>query len=192
MNLSTTEATSEKALRELKLRDQYLLEKARIIDDIGDLESIRLSLGLSQRKLCKLLLVDPSAWTRWIKTDAPPHIYQALNWLVQLRKTNPDAMLSQSLDSKVDLVQIIVKKKTESLEREVLDLKEKLNILAGIQTHSQEIVSDVDVYELKAKMAMLLELSTPPKRKRKVAKKKKVKAKKKVRKKKTARKKRRR
>lgn len=56
---------------------------------IGDLEFVRTSLGLSQRKICQLLMVDPSAWTRWQKSDAPPHIYRSLQWYLALKDKIP-------------------------------------------------------------------------------------------------------
>lgn len=57
----------------------------------GDLEVIRHRLGLSRRKIAQILLVDPSAWTRWTKTgeDAPPHIYRALEWFLLLQDKYP-------------------------------------------------------------------------------------------------------
>lgn len=58
---------------------------------IGNLEKIRQDLGLSQRKISQLLLVDPSAWTRWVKSneEAPPHIYRALQWYMTLQEKIP-------------------------------------------------------------------------------------------------------
>lgn len=59
---------------------------------IGGLEEIRGKLGLSQRKICQLLMVDPSAWTRWTKSgvdQAPPHIYRALQWYMSLQEKIP-------------------------------------------------------------------------------------------------------
>lgn len=58
---------------------------------VGDLEKIRLDLGLSQRKISQLLLVDPSAWTRWTKNgeSAPPHIYRALQWYMTIKEKIP-------------------------------------------------------------------------------------------------------
>jgi hypothetical protein len=58
---------------------------------IGTLEEIRLKLGLSRRKICQLLLIDPSAWTRWTKNgeDAPPHIYRALEWYLLTEEKHP-------------------------------------------------------------------------------------------------------
>jgi hypothetical protein len=58
---------------------------------IGSLEDVRFRLGLSRRKMCQLLLVDPSAWTRWTKpgSDAPPHIYRALEWYLLLTEKFP-------------------------------------------------------------------------------------------------------
>jgi transcriptional regulator with XRE-family HTH domain len=61
----------------------------------GGLENIRLKLGFSRRKICQLLMVDPSAWTRWMKDEdsIPPHVYRSLEWYLALHEkvlTNPD------------------------------------------------------------------------------------------------------
>lgn len=58
---------------------------------LGDLEKIRLNLGLSQRKMAQLLMVDPSAWTRWNREneEAPPHIWRALQWYMALNEKIP-------------------------------------------------------------------------------------------------------
>jgi len=57
----------------------------------GDLEQIRHRLGLSKRKISQILMVDPSAWTRWTRAgeDAPPHIYRALEWYLLLQAKYP-------------------------------------------------------------------------------------------------------
>lgn len=62
---------------------------------VGNLEEIRAKLGLSRRKICQLLLVDPSAWTRWTSPggEAPPHIYRALEWYMLLSEKDPRALL---------------------------------------------------------------------------------------------------
>lgn len=64
------------------LRIQYEAQVRVIRGQIGGLEQVREGLGLSQRKMAQLLLVDPSAWTRWTRAgeDAPPHIWRALQW----------------------------------------------------------------------------------------------------------------
>jgi hypothetical protein len=58
----------------------------------GELEVIRERLGLSRRKICQLLLVDPSAWTRWTQPggEAPPHIYRALDWYLAGMEKDPE------------------------------------------------------------------------------------------------------
>ncbi len=73
------------------LRLRYEAEALVIERKLGDLESIRDSLGLSQRKMAQLLLVDPSAWTRWTKggDEAPPHIYRMLQWYLALEEKYP-------------------------------------------------------------------------------------------------------
>jgi hypothetical protein len=41
--------------------------------------------------MAQLLLVDPSAWTRWTQTDqgAPPHVWRALAWYLALQDKYP-------------------------------------------------------------------------------------------------------
>lgn len=95
------------------LRMRYAAETKVFRDQHGGLENIREKLGFSRRKMCQLLLVDPSAWTRWMKDEAkvPPHIYRSLEWFLALNQkmlTQPDlaAMMNvryringQALDS---------------------------------------------------------------------------------------------
>lgn len=72
------------------LRMMYEAQAEVLKVQIGDLESIRSKLGLSQRKMAQLLLVDPSAWTRWNKTgQVPPHIYRSLQWYLALKEKIP-------------------------------------------------------------------------------------------------------
>lgn len=74
------------------LRMKYEAEVQSFIKREGSLEDIRRKLGLSKRKVCQLLLVDPSAWTRWVKgaSGAPPHIYRALEWYLLLQEKHPE------------------------------------------------------------------------------------------------------
>lgn len=79
---------SEKA--KTSLRINYEAQVEVIKKQIGDLEFVRAKLGLSARKMCQLLLVDPSAWTRWRKSnDAPPHIWRALQWYLTIQEKIP-------------------------------------------------------------------------------------------------------
>lgn len=73
------------------LRLKYEAETHVIERKLGDLEAIRGKLGLTQRKMAQLLLVDPSAWTRWTKggDEAPPHIYRMLQWYLALEEKYP-------------------------------------------------------------------------------------------------------
>jgi transcriptional regulator with XRE-family HTH domain len=72
-------------------RLRYEAEVELIRKKLGDLEAIRETLGLTQRKMAQLLLVDPSAWTRWTKggESAPPHIYRMLQWYLALQDKYP-------------------------------------------------------------------------------------------------------
>ena len=77
------------------LRIRYEAEVEVIRRKLGNLEDIRKTLGLSQRKISQLLFVDPSAWTRWTKSgagnkdSAPPHIYRMLQWYLALEDKYP-------------------------------------------------------------------------------------------------------
>jgi transcriptional regulator with XRE-family HTH domain len=73
------------------LRLKYEAETHVIERKLGSLEAIRSTLGLSQRKMAQLLLVDPSAWTRWTKGEdqAPPHIFRMLQWYLALQEKYP-------------------------------------------------------------------------------------------------------
>ena len=70
----------------------YASQVQKIKDRLGDLEGIRKNLSMSRRQICQILLVNPSAWTRWTKSPqgAPPHFYRALEWLIYIhsKKTN--------------------------------------------------------------------------------------------------------
>lgn len=79
------------------LRMKYEAEVQLIKHKWGSLEDIRKTLGLSQRKICQLLLVDPSAWSRWTRInengseeEAPPHIYRSLSWYLLLLDKSPE------------------------------------------------------------------------------------------------------
>jgi len=73
-------------------RMRYEAEVKFLKESNGELEAIRERLGLSRRKICQLLLVDPSAWTRWTAPDgeAPPHIYRALDWYLAGLEKDPE------------------------------------------------------------------------------------------------------
>ena len=69
---------------------KYSAEVSVIKSKLGDIEDIRNQLGISQRKISQLLMVDPSAWTRWVqgKTPTPAHIYRSLQWYMALIEKN--------------------------------------------------------------------------------------------------------
>lgn len=72
------------------LRMHYEAQAQVIRRQLGNLDEIRHKIGLSQRKICQLLLVDPSAWSRWVKSDSvPPHILRALQWYLIIQEKIP-------------------------------------------------------------------------------------------------------
>lgn len=132
------ENESNGAKARTSLRLQYEAQGVVIRGQLGGLTGIRRRLGLSQRKMCQLLLVDPSAWTRWLKDESrvPPHIWRSLQWYAALQDKIPG--LSPEYFLGRDLMQIearfsqlksgeiasIESKITEQIERHTQALKD--------------------------------------------------------------------
>lgn len=112
------------------LRIHYEAQVSVIQGQIGNLEKIRVSLGLSQRKMAQLLLVDPSAWTRWTKNEdsAPPHIWRALQWYLALREKIPGLTNEYFLAQNP---QVLHQKALKELELERAERIQNSNFLAS-------------------------------------------------------------
>ena len=139
------------------LRQRYEAEAKVIERRIGGLEKARESLGLSQRKMAQLLLVDPSAWTRWTQTEsgAPPHVWRALAWYLALQEKYPAldaAFWLQGVARSADGDRIsqnadeirAARLHTRSLEIKIQDLSREIAQLTQHVPANQEIVSVVD------------------------------------------------
>ena len=101
----------------------------------GGLEEIRQKLGYSRRKMCQLLMVDPSAWTRWMKDEGrvPAHVYRALEWFLAL---NQRAMTSPDLAA-IFTARYRVQSKSphfdsSSIQREISSLQQEVRRQKGI------------------------------------------------------------
>lgn len=135
------EASSTKPRARSSLRQRYEAEAKVIERRLGGLEEVRNTLGLSQRKMAQLLLVDPSAWTRWTQGEsAPPHIWRALAWYLALQDKYPAldaAFWLQGVARTADSDRIAQntdelraqKLHTKSLETRIQELKNEIEIL---------------------------------------------------------------
>jgi transcriptional regulator with XRE-family HTH domain len=134
-------AASAKPRARSSLRQRYEAEAKVIERRLGGLEEVRKTLGLSQRKMAQLLLVDPSAWTRWTQGESvPPHIWRALAWYLALQDKYPAldaAFWLQGVARTADSDRIAQnadeiraqKLHTRSLETRILELKNELELL---------------------------------------------------------------
>lgn len=97
----------------LRLKYEAQVEIAR--KQLGDLELIRMKLGLSARKICQLLLVDPSAWSRWTRDgqSAPPHVWRALQWYMMLQEKVPGLSPEYFLGRSTETAALHLKKEME-------------------------------------------------------------------------------
>lgn len=86
VNSSESFEPSREGRNKTSLRLKYEAETRVFRSKFGGLEDVRRRLNLSRRQMCQLLLVDPSAWTRWARDEerVPPHIYRALEWYLTL------------------------------------------------------------------------------------------------------------
>jgi hypothetical protein len=136
----------EKSRAKTSTRIFYEAQVEVIKKQLGSLEKIRHDLGLSQRKMGQLLLVDPSAWTRWNRKDeeAPPHIWRALQWYMAMNEKIP-GLTPQYFIGKDP--QVLHQKTLDLLEDEKhrrLNLESDLQVLKRSQIEVQEkLVRDV-------------------------------------------------
>lgn len=120
------------------LRMHYEAQVAVIQRQLGNLDEIRGNLGLSQRKMAQLLLVDPSSWTRWTKNgdEAPPHIWRALQWYMALRDKIPGLTPQYFISSNP---QVLHEKALKELD---LERKERLETMEDLSLQLQSILSE--------------------------------------------------
>lgn len=97
------------------LRLIYEAQTQVIQRQIGDLESVREKLGLNARKICQLLMVDPSAWNRWTRPghSAPPHIWRALQWYMIVQDKLPGLTPQFFIERVVTKVEKVTEKTVE-------------------------------------------------------------------------------
>ncbi|UYL08161.1 hypothetical protein B9G69_014005 [Bdellovibrio sp. SKB1291214] len=123
------EGSLESPRSKTSLRMHYEAQVSVLRRQMGDLESIRLGLGLSQRKMSQLLMVDPSSWTRWTKQgdEAPPHVWRALQWYSILNEKipglTPQYFMNQS-------PQVLHQKALQELESEKAERQAEMSLLS--------------------------------------------------------------
>lgn len=146
------------------LRIRYEAEVELIRKKLGDLESIRESLGLSRRKMCQLLMVDPSAWTRWTNgtTKVPPHIYRALQWYLAINEKYPGLGSAYWLSSLANKEKYELKpEQKDLLKKELLDEivgeidQGKIDIKVN-ENHPQVVIQADEVYQETHEMLQIL------------------------------------
>ena len=132
--------TGEGLRAKTSLRMHYDAQTVVIERQLEGLEGVRSKLGLSQRKMAQLLMVDPSAWTRWSRPGhrAPGVVWRALQWYMILNEKIPGLTPNYFLNSAPSAVRAETLKdlKKESEARELLEVKlSKLyDRLSGLET----------------------------------------------------------
>lgn len=110
---------------------------------LGSLEKIREDLGLSQRKMGQLLLVDPSALTRWNREneEAPPHIWRALQWYMALNEKIPGLTPQYFIGKDPQILHEKALRKIEEEKAQRMNLELDLEVLKRSQKEVQEKLS---------------------------------------------------
>lgn len=129
-------------------RMNYEAQVEVIRKQLGGLESVRAKLNLSQRKMAQLLMVDPSAWSRWVSEgdSAPPHIYRALQWYMTLQEQVPGLNAAYFLQKDTQSLKMELAKYTED---KLTDLEMTLRTasqgyIQGLQAHLEEMKHRTD------------------------------------------------
>lgn len=139
-------ALNKKSRIKTSNRLNYEAQVEVIKKQIGDIEVVRNKLNLSQRKMAQLLLVDPSAWSRWSTPgeSAPPHIYRALQWYMSIQEQIPGLNAAYFLQKDTD----VLKKELKSFT--VNQVQEIEKSIATLQARTTEIVhhSSKDILKL--------------------------------------------
>lgn len=129
----------------------YEAQVSVIKKQLGNLEKIRRDLGLSQRKICQLLLVDPSAWTRWNRDgeEAPPHIWRALQWYMTLQEKLPGLTPQYFIgkDPQILHEKALVKISEEKVRRESLEI-EIQRLKGSFQEQQEKLLKNLRFHQV--------------------------------------------
>lgn len=139
------------------LRLRYEAEVRVIRRQLGSLEQVREELGLSRRKMCQLLMVDPSAWTRWMKDESrvPPHIWRSLQWYMALIDKTPSWHPQNSFGAAptayIEQESHKMSSLKEDLEQKVSQMKDLPQVferqmeerLSALQNENQKLVKEL-------------------------------------------------
>lgn len=149
-------------------RMNYEAQVDVIRKQIGDLEAIRGKLNLSQRKMAQLLLVDPSAWSRWTTPgeSAPPHIYRALQWYMTLQEQVPGLNAAYFLQKDTNGLKMEIQNYTDLKLNDLEDMVKKShqeqldylqNMIVEMKERTDHIVhqSSKDILKLEDEVAVL-------------------------------------
>lgn len=151
------------------LRMHYEAQVAVIQKQLGNLEEIRGNLGLSQRKISQLLMVDPSSWTRWTRKgdEAPPHIWRALQWYLALNEklpgltpqyfitTNPQNLHEKALKE----LEIERQERTENIDQLNLQMQQFLAEKGALHSEIDVLKKDLKFHKKMSIVILLLSLS---------------------------------
>lgn len=129
------------------LRLRFEAEVEVLLMRYGSLEAMRKRLQLSRREICKILLVDPSAWTRWTSHDrtAPPHVYKTMALLMEKVEKNPEAFNAQNTQN-ADLNTL--KKIEADLKKVEVEMRQEQRVLN--EQAQKELLSQIEIVRSEA------------------------------------------
>ena len=144
------------------MRMRFEAEASVIRKEFGSIETVRNTLGLSRRKICQILFVDPSTWTRWTKDESkiPPLVYRSLQWYLALIEKkpiwHPQNFYSKVSEKAIDFNRIeILEKKLKSLN-EVIKSLQQTRGLNATNTHSTKFVEKKSIRLTLKKLYLLI------------------------------------
>jgi hypothetical protein len=157
LNLNLAENESETRAK-TSLKMHYEAQSAVIERQLEGLEGVRSKLGLSQRKMAQLLMVDPSAWTRWNRpgVKVPGVVWRALQWYMIVQEKIPGLTPNYFLGVSPQVLKAEAMKeiRKESLARE--ELAEKVakfeSKIQGFRAENDQLILQVFSLEQKVRL----------------------------------------
>ncbi len=136
--------------RRSSLRTRYETEAKDILSRTGGIESVRQRLGLSQRAMAQALLVDPSAWTRWVKgiTPTPPYVARMLELFLLSLERHPELNVESLLHNRQIQAQTLrqilqTQDKLRGLEQQQKDLLQANSVTVAGSEDLQHLIEEI-------------------------------------------------
>ena len=140
------ETQTEKRPRAISAHRRRNMEIAsKLKTELGNLDDIRGHLGLNKKEMAELLLVDPSAWSRWSKNESkvPLHVWRSLDWYLRLKDTEVSTSEEPMQSAQIEELRAEVMEKLAEM-RDSIIIMERESIQDIIDSERRDLLSEFE------------------------------------------------